>query len=37
MVKESGKIADNSPTYLSNILEQDFYGNSDSKGKTLKV
>ena len=27
------KIAKNSPAYLSNILEQDFYGNSDSKGK----
>ena len=27
------KIAENSPAYLSNILEQDFYGNSDSKGK----
>ena len=30
------KIADNSPAYLSNILEQDFYGNSDSKGKNIK-
>ena len=30
------KIAKNSPAYLSNILEQDFYGNSDSKGKNIK-
>ncbi|MDU2221559.1 MAG: CamS family sex pheromone protein, partial [Staphylococcus epidermidis] len=30
------KIAENSPAYLSNILEQDFYGNSDSKGKNIK-
>lgn len=34
--KNQEKIADNSPTYLSNILEQDFYGNSDSKGKNIK-
>ena len=33
MVKQMKKIAENSPAYLSNILEQDFYGNSDSKGK----
>ncbi|MCG1817555.1 CamS family sex pheromone protein [Staphylococcus epidermidis] len=30
------KIAENSPAYLSNILEQDFYGNGDSKGKNIK-
>ena len=30
------KIADHSPAYLSNILEQDFYGSSDSKGKNIK-
>ena len=30
------KIAEKSPAYLSNILEQDFYGNSDSKGKNIK-
>ncbi|BBD89605.1 CamS family sex pheromone protein [Staphylococcus caprae] len=34
--KNQEKIADNSPAYLSNILEQDFYGNSDSKGKNIK-
>lgn len=36
MVKQMKKIAENSPAYLSNILEQDFYGNSDSKGKNIK-
>ncbi|EKU46852.1 CamS family sex pheromone protein [Staphylococcus massiliensis] len=30
------KIAKESPTYLSNILEQDFYKNSDSKGEEIK-
>ena len=30
------KIAEKSPAYLSNILEQDFYGNSDTKGKNIK-
>ena len=30
------KIAKNSPAYLSNILEQDFYGSGDTKGKKIK-
>jgi protein involved in sex pheromone biosynthesis len=30
------KIAKNSPAYLSNILEQDFYDNGDTKGKKIK-
>ncbi|SCT19532.1 CamS family sex pheromone protein [Staphylococcus caeli] len=30
------KIAENSPAYLSNILEQDFYGSGDTKGKKIK-
>lgn len=30
------KIADDSPAYLSNILEQDFYDNSDTKGSNIK-
>ncbi|OEK98748.1 CamS family sex pheromone protein [Staphylococcus casei] len=30
------KIADKSPAYLSNILEQDFYSNGDTKGKHIK-
>ncbi|MBC3087300.1 MULTISPECIES: CamS family sex pheromone protein [Staphylococcus] len=30
------KIAEQSPAYLSNILEQDFYGNNDSKAKNIK-
>lgn len=34
--KDEEKIAENSPAYLSNILEQDFYGNSDTKGKKIK-
>ena len=36
METDEEKIAENSPAYLSNILEQDFYGNSDSKGKNIK-
>ena len=31
------KIAEQSPAYLSNILEQDFYDSGDTKGKILKV
>ncbi|HCQ3594217.1 TPA: CamS family sex pheromone protein [Staphylococcus aureus] len=30
------KIAEKSPAYLSNILEQDFYGDGDTKGKNIK-
>lgn len=30
------KIAKQSPAYLSNILEQDYYGNNDSKAKNIK-
>ncbi|WP_312583161.1 CamS family sex pheromone protein [Staphylococcus aureus] len=30
------KIAEKSPAYLSNILEQDFYGAGDTKGKNIK-
>src|SRR5699024_4316898 len=30
------KIAEKSPAYLSNILEQDFYSNGDTKGKNIK-
>ena len=30
------KIAESSPAYLSNILEQDFYDTNDTKGKTIK-
>lgn len=30
------KIAKNSPAYLSNILEQDFYDKGDTKGKNIK-
>lgn len=30
------KIAENSPAYLSNILEQDFYNSGDTKGKKIK-
>ncbi|OIJ29272.1 CamS family sex pheromone protein [Staphylococcus sp. LCT-H4] len=30
------KIADKSPAYLSNILEQDFYSDGDTKGKHIK-
>ncbi|WP_278926625.1 CamS family sex pheromone protein [Staphylococcus auricularis] len=29
------KIAENSPAYLSNILEQDFYDKGDKKGKDI--
>ena len=30
------KIAENTPAYLSNILEQDFYASGDTKGKNIK-
>lgn len=30
------KIAEKSPAYLSNILEQDFYAGGDTKGKNIK-
>ncbi|WP_256083770.1 CamS family sex pheromone protein, partial [Staphylococcus aureus] len=30
------KISEKSPAYLSNILEQDFYGGGDTKGKNIK-
>ncbi|HDJ5103883.1 CamS family sex pheromone protein [Staphylococcus aureus] len=30
------KIAEKSPAYLFNILEQDFYGGGDTKGKNIK-
>ncbi|HFQ6113357.1 TPA: CamS family sex pheromone protein [Staphylococcus aureus] len=30
------KIAEKLPAYLSNILEQDFYGGGDTKGKNIK-
>lgn len=30
------KIADKSPDYLANILEQDFYDSGDTKGKKIK-
>lgn len=30
------KIAEKAPAYLSNILEQDFYGGGDTKGKNIK-
>ena len=30
------KIAEESPAYLSNILEQDFYASGDTKGKEIK-
>ncbi|MBN6202531.1 CamS family sex pheromone protein [Staphylococcus saprophyticus] len=30
------KIAEQSPAYLSNILEQDFYASGDAKGKKIK-
>ncbi|HAY2303983.1 TPA: CamS family sex pheromone protein [Staphylococcus aureus] len=30
------KIAEKSPAYLSNILEQDFYDGGDTKGKNIK-
>ncbi|HDB8933187.1 TPA: CamS family sex pheromone protein [Staphylococcus aureus] len=30
------KIAEKSSAYLSNILEQDFYGGGDTKGKNIK-
>ncbi|HCZ0155697.1 TPA: CamS family sex pheromone protein [Staphylococcus aureus] len=30
------KIAEKSPAYLSNILEKDFYGGGDTKGKNIK-
>ncbi len=30
------KIAEKSAAYLSNILEQDFYGGGDTKGKNIK-
>ncbi|MEB7367334.1 CamS family sex pheromone protein [Staphylococcus borealis] len=30
------KIAEQSPAYLSNILEQDFYDSGDTKGKNIK-
>lgn len=30
------KIAKESPAYLSNILEQDFYGNNDKNGSNIK-
>ncbi|HDC7662520.1 TPA: CamS family sex pheromone protein [Staphylococcus aureus] len=30
------KIAEKSPAYLSNILEQDIYGGGDTKGKNIK-
>ncbi|RIN11328.1 CamS family sex pheromone protein [Staphylococcus xylosus] len=33
---DTEKIAKNSPAYLSNILEQDFYGSGDTKGKKIK-
>ncbi|KMS21446.1 hypothetical protein FE73_14720, partial [Staphylococcus aureus] len=32
-LKENIKL---SPAYLSNILEQDFYGGGDTKGKNIK-
>ena len=34
--KDEKKIAEKSPAYLSNILEQDFYGNRDTEGKKIK-
>ncbi|HDE9938384.1 TPA: CamS family sex pheromone protein [Staphylococcus aureus] len=34
--KDPEKIAEKSPAYLSNILEQDFYGDGDTKGKNIK-
>src|SRR5699024_12546147 len=30
------KIAEDSPAYLSNILEQDVYASGDTKGKKIK-
>ena len=33
---DKAKIAKKSPAYLSNILEQDFYGNRDKKGSNIK-
>ncbi|MGM0795372.1 CamS family sex pheromone protein [Staphylococcus cohnii] len=33
---DSEKIAEDSPAYLSNILEQDFYASGDTKGKKIK-
>ncbi|UDI77920.1 CamS family sex pheromone protein [Staphylococcus taiwanensis] len=35
-VTDPEKIANQSPAYLSNILEQDFYDNSDNKGSNIK-
>lgn len=34
--KDEEKIAEKSPAYLSNILEQDFYGSRDTEGKKIK-
>lgn len=34
--KDEKKIAEKSPAYLSNILEQDFYGSRDTEGKKIK-
>lgn len=34
--KDPEKIAKNSPALLSNILEQDFYSTSDTKGKEIE-
>lgn len=34
--KDPEKIAEHSPAYLSNILEQDFYDSGDTKGKHIK-
>ena len=34
---DKAKIAKKSPAYLSNILEQDFYGNRDKKGSNIKA
>ncbi|AMY06737.1 MULTISPECIES: CamS family sex pheromone protein [Staphylococcus] len=34
--KDEKKIAEKSPAYLSNILEQDFYSNRDTEGKKIK-
>lgn len=30
------RLQKKSPAYLSNILEQDFYGGGDTKGKNIK-
>ncbi|ARJ50175.1 CamS family sex pheromone protein [Staphylococcus lutrae] len=34
--KDEEKIAKNTPAYLSNILEQDFYANGDTTGKQIE-